>query len=428
MSACGDLLFLSHRIPYPPDKGDKIRAHAIIKHLAQTFTIHLGCYVDDPSDLQYRDVLRAQLGGECLFLPLGKAIGLRNALGSAARNQSLTQGYFDSPVMRQWIKELVRRKSITRALVFGSAMAPFVLDEPSLDASRCVLDLVDVDSDKWRQYARASTAPKRWLYEFEARMLARLERKAALAFGETVLVSPYEAATFAAMAPESADKIHSIGNGVDIAYFDPTLPFHSPFLIHEVSIVMTGRMDYWPNAQGAEWFATKILPRILKRMPHAKFYVVGGSPPRDFVARMRGLAVVTGHVSDIRPYLAHASVVVAPLRIARGVQNKVLEAMAMGRPVVATSAAIRALAVKPGEELLMENDPVLFAQAVIDALKDPEMRPLGLRGRDYVQRNHDWARLMAGFDVLFAKSGAEAANKTRVDIRSSSPADLAVQV
>jgi sugar transferase (PEP-CTERM/EpsH1 system associated) len=393
-----EILFLSHRIPFPPDKGDKIRSHAIVKHLAKRHRVHLACHVDDPADMAHTGALRDMLGGECLFVPLRRPAALARALAGAALGRSLTQGYFASPRIARWIWSLVRRRSLTQAVVYGSAMAPYILAERQLDARLSVLDLVDVDSDKWSQYAAMSRAPRRWLYRYEARQLARLERKAAASFGGTVLVSPYEAASFAEMAPESAHKIHSISNGVDLSYFNPDLPFPSPFAEGQQAIVMTGLMDYWPNVQGAQWFAQMVLPRLAASLPRAHFYVVGANARPGLLAQAGGRVTVTGRVEDVRPYLAHAAVAVAPLQIARGVQNKVLEAMAMRRPVVATKAAARALGVTPGRELSVEDDPARFADAVIAAVLQPEK--MALAGRDYVERHHDWSQSLAGFDRL----------------------------
>lgn len=409
MSVKRELLFLSHRIPFPPDKGDKIRAHAILKHLARRYTIHLGCFVDDPGDMEHCDNVRARLGGECIFLPLKRPVALARAFFGALRNGSLTEGYFTSPVMRRWIESLVRRRSVDKAVIFGSAMAPYVLQEIGLDPSRCVLDMVDVDSDKWAQYARASPAPNRWLYQFEARRLSRLERKAARAFGHTVLVSPHEAATFTRMAPESGSRIRSICNGVDLTYFNPDLPLPTPYAADEIPIVMTGLMDYWPNVQGAEWFARCVFPHIVARVPRAKFYAVGANPKSGFLKDLGAQAVVTGRVPDVRPYLAHASVAIAPLLIARGVQNKVLEAMAMRRAVIATTAATRALPLADGSELLIQDCPELFAKSVLEVLNGTARSDLGSNARDYVERHHGWNKLMAGFELLLESGNDRAA-------------------
>jgi sugar transferase (PEP-CTERM/EpsH1 system associated) len=396
-----DLLFLAHRIPYPPNKGDKIRSLAILTHLVRHYRIHLGCFVDDPADMIHRDALRSILGGECLFLPLVRQKALARALVAGVTGRSLSEGYYYHPKMQAWVRGVLSRRNIAQAIFFSSAMAPYLWAASGLVARRCVFDMVDVDSDKWAQYAAGFSGPKRWVYDLEARRLRRLEIKATEAMGHTVLVSPHEVQTFLHWAPHLINKVHSIGNGVDLAFFDSNRQHDRPFPSGQTPIVMTGAMDYWPNIQGAEWFATKVLPEIVERDRGAIFHVVGANPPKHFLAGVPNVSV-TGRVADIRPYLAHAAIVVAPLLISRGVQNKVLEAMAMARPVVASTPASRALAVTAGRELMIADEPGSFARAVIETLLDPG--ELGMLGRRYVERHHQWDGLMANFsDLLRAR-------------------------
>jgi sugar transferase (PEP-CTERM/EpsH1 system associated) len=325
-------------------------------------------------------------------------------MAAAAAGRALTEGYYHHPQMWAWVRRLVARRRIGQAVFFSSAMAPYLCAAPGLDPLRCVLDMVDVDSDKWAQYALGSTLPKRWIYGLEARRLGRLEIAAAEAIGHTVLVSPHEVETFLRPAPHLAGKAHSIGNGVDMSYFDPARLHARPFPPGQTPIVMTGAMDYWPNIQGAEWFAREILPGIVAQNRSAAFHVVGANPPANYLSGVPNVSV-TGRVPDMRPYLAQAAVIVAPLLISRGVQNKVLEAMAMARPVVATTPASRALAVTAGRELLVADEPQAFAQAVGAALADPG--ELGARGRRHVEQHHQWDSLMAGFSDLLERPAAK---------------------
>ena len=409
-----ELLFLAHRIPYPPNKGDKIRAHAMLMHLTPRYRVHLACNVDDPADMAHAPLLQDLLGGECLFAPLRRTAALARAAAAAASGRSLSEGYFGDPQIGRWISGLVRRRKIARTIVFGSAMAPFVLNQPALDAGGAIIDLVDVDSDKWSQYASHCAQTRRWLYAYEAGRVAGLEKRAAARFGHTVLVSPYEAETFARLAPESAGRIVSISNGVDLARFDADCAWPNPFAPGITPIVMTGLMDYWPNIQGAEWFIDEVLPHIQAEAPDAHFVLVGANPPESLRRRAGPGLTVTGRVEDVRPYLAHAAVAVAPLRIARGVQNKVLEAMAMGRPVVASEPASRALAAAPGQELLVEDAPQRFADAVLRALEPALADRLGRAGRAYVERHHCWAATLSRLDALLESGERKAPQPARV--------------
>jgi sugar transferase (PEP-CTERM/EpsH1 system associated) len=237
-------------------------------------------------------------------------------------------------------------------------------------------------------------------------------------FGATIVVSPFEAATLAGLVPDAADRIFSISNGVDLERFNPAEIYPHP-LLDRRAIVMTGAMDYWPNVEGAAWFANHVLPRVLDRAPDARFYVVGSNPAREVRVLAGPHVTVTGRVKDIRPYLAHAAVAVAPLRISRGVQNKVLEAMAMARPVVATREATRALQVTSGNELWVENDPDRFATAIVTALSAPEAKDVAARGRGYVERSHNWSRNLAALDLLLenvtGRTALPACESTTID-------------
>ncbi len=395
-----EVLFLSHRIPFPPNKGEKIRAHAVISHLAQNHTVHVGAFVDDPADLAYTDALRSLAGGECYLPELNPKLVYPMGLAALFRGGPITTSYFGSKGMEAWVSQLLAKRRIDCAYVFSSAMAPYLMHRREFDPGKVVLDLVDVDSDKWQQYAQASHGPKRWLYNREARTLLKLERDAAAHFGATLLVSPYEAQTFERLAPESVGRIHAVANGVDFAHFSDAHAFANPFPKGEIPLVMTGAMDYRPNVEGAVWFAKSVMPLITARLPGSRFYIVGSNPARALSAGAFPNVTITGRVPDVRPYIAHAAASVAPLHIARGVQNKVLEAMALEKPVVATTAASRALDIEPGRDFWLADDPVSFANAVVSAAMGPERTGIAANGRRYVEKRHDWASNLADLDAL----------------------------
>jgi len=402
-----DVLFLSHRIPFPPNKGEKIRAHAMVAHLAQHHTVHVGAFVDDPADLEFTDALQQLAGGECFLPPLNPNLVYPMGLAALMRGGPITTSYFGSAAMEAWIGQLLAKRRIDAVLVFSSAMAPYMMNRRDFDPRKVVLDLVDVDSDKWRQYSQESFGPKRWLYGREADTLLKLERAAAAHFGATLLVSPFEARTFEQLAPESVGRIHSVANGVDFSFYSSDHIFPNPFPKTEIPLVMTGAMDYRPNVDGALWFAKSIMPLVTARLPNARFYVVGSKPARALAEGDLRNVVVTGRVPDVRPYIAHAAASVAPLRIARGVQNKVLEAMAHEKPVVATTAASRALSAEPGRDFWLADDPELFADAVVSAAMGPERGRISANGRRYVERHHDWARSLADLDALLETAAGQ---------------------
>ena len=393
-----DVLFLCHRIPFPPNKGDKIRSQALLTHLARNHRVHLACFVDDPADMVHCDAVRKIARGECIFLPLTSTRKWMRAATACIKGQPITTTYLNCRRLHRWIGALVSTQRIDCCFVFSSGMASYLLRGSELDSAHAILDMVDLDSDKWRQYAKVMSFPQRWIFGREAERLERFERAAAAEFGATILVSGYEADSFRRIAPESADRVFAITNGVDLDYFTPG-KFVNPFSPGEVPVVMTGRMDYRPNIDAVEWFAREVLSRLKSKLPGVRFHAVGANPPRRWRGNNAPDVSVSEDVYDVRPYIQHAACVVAPLRIARGIQNKLLEAMAMARPIVATHEATRSLAVQPGLELLVENDADAFATAVAMAMGRSD---LGENARRYVEQYHNWQRNLVELDHIMA--------------------------
>lgn len=402
-----NILFLPHRLPFPPTKGDKIRSYHLLKHLLENHTVYLGTFIDNPSDWKFAPEVEKMVGGRCFIAPLTG--GRRNwrAARAIVTGESITASSFRDNDLARWVGDLLSSCKVDRVIAFSSAMAPYVLDARS-NCSHAILDMVDVDSDKWWQFSTTARGVKAWLYKREAAALQRLERQAVQAFFATLLVSEFEAETLREDAPTARDRILSSPNGVDLSFYSDRTKGNNPFQSAEHPIVMTGQMDYLPNWEGALWFAEQVLPLILRSCPTAKFYVVGANPPLRLRRLASGNLIVTGEVPDTRPYLGHAAVAVAPLQKARGIQNKVLEAMAMGRAVVATSMAARSLQVRSGGELLIADRAEAFAAAVCATMDPKTARDLGQRARAHVEAFYNWKQNLAVIDALLqGRSPAE---------------------
>lgn len=401
-----DLLFLTQRIPYPPNKGEKLRGLNILRYLATRFRVHLGALVDDPADWEHRKVLDDLCASTCL-VPLHRAQAKLLCLRGLLTGEALSVTYFRDRTLSRWVDGVLARRP-AGVFVFSSNMAPYVMDAPPMPGQRRVLELGDVDSEKWRSYAATARDPaRRFVYGREARKVAALERRAAAFFDASVMVSAPETALLAGMAPESASRIVTIASGVDHAYFDPALAQPNPYppapaSINGTDFVFTGTMDYPPNVDAVIWFATDVLPALRARVPGARFWIVGHSP----TAEVRKLAAqegvhVTGRVEDVRPWLRHAAAAVAPLRIARGIQNKVLEAMAMGRPVVASPEALEGIEAVAGVDVLAAAGAEAFVAACAGVVADPARAAgLGAAARARVLADHVWAERLAAFDRL----------------------------
>jgi sugar transferase (PEP-CTERM/EpsH1 system associated) len=389
-----DLLLLIHRIPYPPNKGDKIRSYHLLKHLARHYRVHLATFVDDPDDWQYVPHVEA-LCASSHFAGMKPLLARVRSLGALLKNRSLSLEYYRDAKLAAWVDQTVAAHNIGRVLVFSSAMAQYA--DPYRGARR-VVDFVDVDSDKWRQYAEKKSAPMSWLYQYEARQLLRYERQVARDYDASLFVSAPEAELFRQLAPESSARIGHFSNGVDTDYFSPHEPHANPYAAGERALVFTGAMDYWPNVDAVQWFCDEVFPSLRARFPELMFYIVGSRPaPAVQALAQRPGVKVTGTVPDVRPYIAHAAVAVAPLRIARGIQNKVLEAMAMATPVVVSPQALEGIDAVPGSELVLAADAAAFADAVATLLSglDSAAEAIGQAARAKVQRQYSWSSNLA---------------------------------
>ncbi|MFO1431484.1 MAG: TIGR03087 family PEP-CTERM/XrtA system glycosyltransferase [Candidatus Competibacteraceae bacterium] len=393
-----ELLFLVHRIPYPPNKGDKIRSYHLLEYLAKRYRVHLGTFIDTPEDWCHVDAVRA-LCGELHIADLGRGWRRLSRLAGLWGKGALTVAYYHHAGLQRWVDQVVRDFAIRRVLVFSSAMAQYV-EGPAYRHLHRVIDFVDVDSEKWAQYSRRRPWPLSWLYRRESRTLSSFEQRVATAFSASIFVTAAEAALFQRQAPDAVHVTH-VSNGVDSDFFDPELEYLNPYLPTTAPIlVFTGAMDYWANIDAVCWFAREVLPLIRRRLATAQFAIVGARPAVVVrqLERLPGVQVI-GAVADIRPYLAHAHVAVAPLRIARGLQNKVLEAMAMAKPILLTRAAADGLLPCSVLEPWIADTPRSLANLAVRLLTD-EDRGVATPGRRWVQQHHNWSTHLNRFEHL----------------------------
>ncbi len=393
-----NLLFLTQRIPYPPHKGEKIRPLQILRHLRRSYDIHLGCLVDDPRDLEHVPTVQA-LCTTSYFATLDRRRARVTCLTGLLTGEALSVTFYRHRGLAAWVRGVLRDIRPEAIFVCSSNMAPYVLDLRGQERV-CLVDLADVDSEKWRAYARTGTGAMRWVHAREWRRTARLEARIARECDWSTFVSREEASLFAGMHPACADRIRSVGSGVDHDYFDPAQTFEAPYPTDRLNFVFTGTMDYPPNVDAVVWFAETILPIIRRTAPTATFHIVGSSPSPAVQALAANQGVfVTGRVPDVRPYLAHCTAGVAPMRIARGIQNKVLEAMAMGRPVVVTGDALEGIDAEPGTDVLMAETPEDLAAACLQTATEQGVA-LGRAARARIVHHFSWPEKLRGFDAL----------------------------
>jgi polysaccharide biosynthesis protein PslH len=389
----GDILFLAHRVPYPPDRGDKIRGFNLIKYLSTKKRVHLIAFADDPKDLKQKSGLAKYTGNRSIFWRAKSQ--LTSGVQAMLSHRPVSLAAFDNDALRQSVENMLARHNIDTIFVFSSQMAQYL---PARPRQRVIMDFVDMDSAKFAAYAGSARGPMRWMLGREARLLMAHEKAIAARADANLFVSEAEAELFRRRT--GADRVHVIENGIDTDYFDPGACFKRIDAMGSL-IVFTGQMDYRPNIEGVTWFAETILPHIRLVHPDARFMIVGRNPTDAVKALAKHPGVmVTGEVADVRGWLAQAAVVVAPLKLARGIQNKVLEGMAMARPVVASAAA--AQGIEHGGTIRVGTTVGEIAEAVTQLLSDRRMAAeMGAAARRQVMERYSWeARLAPLDDVL----------------------------
>jgi sugar transferase (PEP-CTERM/EpsH1 system associated) len=398
-----ELLYLVHRFPYPPNKGDKIRSYHLLKHLTKYYRVHLGTFIDDEKDHEYLDKVKGLCAETCIVDLHPRTERLRSLIG-LLYGQPLTLPYYRNTHLQAWVNRILENRPLEHIVVFSSGMAQYV--RGAVNAQR-IIDFVDIDSDKWLQYSASTSWPLSWIYRRESKLLLEYERCVACEFDSATFVSETEADLFKQLSREAAEKVTYFNNGVDAEYFSPLHGHTHPYPKESTILVFVGAMDYWANIDAVEWFARAVLPKVRSYRPDVEFYIVGARPAAAVMslAALPGVTV-TGSVPDVRPYLAHAFAAVAPLRIARGIQNKVLEAMAMEQIVIASPQALEGIGALPGKELLVAKDENEFADKIIRLLREVPGREIGRAARIRVLNDYSWKRSMERVDALLAQPKA----------------------
>ena len=399
------ILFLCHRLPYPPKRGGKIRPFNMIRHLSRRHEVTVATVARSAAELaEGQDLRRYCHELHVEHIPTYAGWG-RFGLYTATTYPA-TFGYFYSPALDRTVQTLLATRGFDVIFVHCSSMGPYVARHRGC---RKILDYGDADSEKWLEYARASSFPVSLGFALEGRKVRRYERWLAEGFDACSVNAPREREVLGRYVGK---PIHVFPNGVDLEYFQPQRGGEpaSP-----ARVVFTGNMSYKPNVDAVGDFVSHILPRVWARRPETEFHIVGmdPSPAVKRLADGRRI-VVTGRVDDVRPYFDAATVAVAPLRIARGLQNKVLEAMAMRVPVVASSAAFNGINAEAGRDVLVADDPESFSRNVVSLLDDPALRERhAAAARTCVERNHDWAQILDGLERLVTEGPGPRAEGVR---------------
>jgi sugar transferase (PEP-CTERM/EpsH1 system associated) len=398
-----NILFLAHRIPYPPNKGDKIRSWHILEHLLKQHVVHLGCFVDDEKDLEYRSFLSEKTASSCFdfVTQVGQKV---SALYGFLSGKALSVSAYPKAKLERYAEDVLSDNNIDLVYVFSGAMMEFTEAAIAQDIP-VILDLVDVDSAKWADYARESMLPVSALYRREAKLLLQYEEKSTQKAARTFFVSNAEAQLFNDLTnTQFKERVCALKNGVDLNRFD--IQKYGQINYRQVNndgtvILFTGAMDYRPNVEAVLWFAHHVWPTVKSQYKDAIFKVAGG-PVAPSIQQLNGFngIEVTGYVDDMAEEISHADIVVAPLKTARGIQNKVLEGMAMAKPVVATSLANEGIDAEHEVCVFVADKADAFADKIITLMQSFEhARNVGENARKFIEDNFTWEQSLKILDA-----------------------------
>jgi sugar transferase (PEP-CTERM/EpsH1 system associated) len=387
------IFFVCQRVPFPPDRGDKIVTFNEIRHLSKNHELHVFCLGDGAGDLANVPALRDH-AASVTAIPVTKLNSRLRSLRALLAGGPLSVAAFDEAALHEAIIRKYDEARPDLIIVFSCNVAQYAEHFASVPR---IMQFHDLDSLKWAQYAERSRIPLKWIYRIEAERLLGYESSIARRFSHALVCTAAERRDFERLFPGIAVSL--VGNGVDLDYFRPSGDKKRPG-----SIVFTGVMDYFPNIDAALWFCDEILPAVQAQLPEANLTICG-SRPSAAIARLadRKGVTVTGWVPDTRPYLDAAEVFVAPLRMARGIQNKLLEALAMGLPCIASSAAWRGTVIPQGAGIAVTDDAKAFGELVIRLLRDPAFRAcMARKARAAVERDYRWEDQMTALDRVIA--------------------------
>lgn len=388
------ILYLCHRFPFPPRRGGKIRPFNMIRHLSgQGHELHVASLVRSRKEAHEGEGLRAHCASY-FAASVREPVQFARMLARLPTLAPSSMGYFYSRALARGVRQLLDSRSFDLIFVHCSSVAQYVAGERGM---RKILDFGDMDSQKWLAYAGFQKFPLSLGYRIEGHKLERAEKALAGQFDLCTCTTRAERDTLASF--NAAAALDWFPNGVDAQYFAPSGDDYA-----RNTVCFVGRMDYYPNQQAMLEFCATVLPILRSRRPGVRLKIVGAEPSRAILALRATDVEVTGSVPDVRPHVRQAALTVAPLRIARGTQNKILESLAMGVPVIASSLAAAGVDAIPEEHLLTADTPELWCDRILALLDDPALRArLAHAGRERMLSHHSWVASMRRLDDIIAR-------------------------
>ncbi len=415
-SCAVNILFLAHRTPYPPNKGEKIRTFHQIKHLAnQGHHIHVCTPTETSEDIIHLKTLEQKYCKSIHHSPLKPGLfKIARLTFGMLKHHPLSIAHFYSKKLQVTFDHILKTLSIDIILCTSSSMFEYILRSTLLPTQlttkpKLWVDFMDLDSDKWHQFAAKTKPPMKWIYTREAALLQQYEQTIHHACDACFFISKTEVELFSQQTP-NRNKIHVIANGLDTHFFTPSPP---KAITNKPIFLFTGVMDYYPNVDAVLWFAQETWPKLLNKWPNASFIIAGMQPTAKIrsLAKIKGISV-TGYVNDILKYYHQADIFVAPFRLARGVQNKILQAFATGLPVVTTSIGAEGIECTDKTHLLIANNEQETLESIDMLLSNQTLRNrIRNNALNFVHQHFSWSNQLQALDKLLQKPNTNASKK-----------------
>lgn len=401
-----DILFLSHRMPFPPDRGDKIRSHHVLKRIAGLAPVHVATFADDDRDIAEEVELAAVATSYRLVRRVKPMVVA--GVESLLKHKPVSMPAFFSVEISNYVAQVLREHSVAAIYLFSSQMGQYI---PADYKGRVIADFVDVDSAKFEAYGKKHGGLRGWVEAREGRLLRGEESALARRADTSLFVSKAEAALFRTrLSPEDSAScdVRAMPNGIDSRHFDPALVKPEPRLeaMRGPKLIFTGQMDYAPNIEATLRVVKSILPQLREEQPDISFHIVGRNPSVDLLEHDGvGGCHVWGSVDDMRPWLKGANLALIPLDIARGIQNKVLEAMAMELPVVLSASAAVGIDAEDGAHFAVAESDAEIVERVLALISHPRLGwTMGMAARRFVVEQMSWQAALASLPEMLGQS------------------------
>lgn len=389
-------LFFANRVPYPPYRGDKLKIYNLAKRLSKSHELHLLTFAQTKEDLQYKAELE-KIFTQVHFVYLPKWQSALNCLQAIWDAKPLQVLYFNSAAMKRKLSEVLTADAFDAIHVQHLRLSPYLQNKKNLAR---ILDMPDAFSLYWERRMKA----QRNLF---LKLFSSIEYKRVLQYEQVTkdynlsLVCSKEDEEYL-LSKHGIENISLLPNGVDLDLFKAGNHDYT----HNHTLLFTGNMDYAPNVDAVVYFSSDILPLIRQKHPDVKFVIAGQRPVAKVQALASDTIQVTGFVKDLAEVYNNASIVVAPLRFGAGTQNKVLEAMAMGVPVVCSNIGFKGLGITSGDGAIMQTEPAKFAETVIQLLDSAAKRQMtGQKGEEIIKSSFGWdsiAKRLEGYLIQVA--------------------------